>query len=165
MKEKLNELQNLIFRGLGNYAVTADMYCPEWTQPFKRAAEKADELFAGFDSVRENIRKEIEGRFIDGAIKHAERIGQEGRPFEVGRRERRGIEYKVLITVSPVTEMPKMACPKYGALQDDFDGLSFSYCPACGYCAHINSTVENGIEICGVCGKEIKKEASDENCY
>jgi Zn finger protein HypA/HybF involved in hydrogenase expression len=54
-------------------------------------------------------------------------------------------------------EMPKMACPKCGKLYDDFDGLSFSYCPACGYCSHPNSEVIDGREICGICGREIKK--------
>jgi hypothetical protein len=52
-------------------------------------------------------------------------------------------------------EMPKMACPKCGKLYDDFDGLSFSYCTACGYCSHPNSMIENGKEICGVCGCEV----------
>jgi hypothetical protein len=134
------------------------MYCPEWTRPFKRAAEIIDGLFADFDEAHENIRKEIEGHFIGGSIDHAERMGYaEVRLFEVGRRKRGDIEYSVFVKVAPVTETPKMACPKCGALQDDFDGLSFSCCPACGYCAHVNSTVENGIEVCGVCGKEIKR--------
>jgi flavoprotein len=110
-------------------------------------------------NLRDSIRKEIEGKFIDGAIKSAELAGG-NKPFEVGRCKRRGKEYRVSIIVTPVdkNEMPKIACPKCGAQYDDYDGLSFSYCPACGYCSHPNSTVENGKEICGICGREIKKE-------
>jgi hypothetical protein len=162
MKEKLNEVLSLIYEGLGEYAGVTETCSPEWTHPFKQAAEKVEELFADFDKERENIRKEIEGRFIDGAVERAENIG--GEAFLVGQRKHRGQEYKVFITVTPIkkTEMPKMACPKCGALQDDFDGLSFSYCPACGYCSHPNGTVENGKMVCGICGREVIKGAKHE---
>jgi hypothetical protein len=53
-------------------------------------------------------------------------------------------------------EMPVMKCPQCGAEQTDFDGLSFSYCPVCGYCSHPNSMIENGIETCGICGRQLK---------
>jgi predicted RNA-binding Zn-ribbon protein involved in translation (DUF1610 family) len=55
-------------------------------------------------------------------------------------------------------QMPKMRCPKCGKEYDDYDGFSFSYCPACGYCSHPSSSIENGKEICGACGREINKE-------
>jgi hypothetical protein len=107
----------------------------------------------------DNIRKELEGRFVHGAIKHSEKYGHDV-PFVIGRRKRLGKLYQVSIIVTEIVEnngMPKMTCPKCGSLHDDFDGLSFSYCPACGYCSHPNSTIENGREICGICGKEINR--------
>jgi hypothetical protein len=61
----------------------------------------------GYDTayeMRENIRKEIEGRFISGSIKRSGRIGANGSPLEVGRRKLRGVEYKVFVTVIPVDE-------------------------------------------------------------
>jgi hypothetical protein len=57
-------------------------------------------------------------------------------------------------------DMPQMACPKCGAFQDNFDGFSFQYCPACGYCSHPNSMIEGEKEICGICGREIIRRIS-----
>jgi hypothetical protein len=58
-------------------------------------------------------------------------------------------------------EQPKIKCPKCGAVYEDFDGLSFSYCEECGYCTHPNSERVQGREICGICGREIRLEALD----
>jgi DNA-directed RNA polymerase subunit M/transcription elongation factor TFIIS len=54
-------------------------------------------------------------------------------------------------------EIPKMSCPKCGKEYDDFDGLSFSYCPACGYCSHPAIDGNDDKLICGVCGREVKR--------
>jgi hypothetical protein len=55
-------------------------------------------------------------------------------------------------------KQPEMKCPKCGAVQKDFDGLSFSYCGECGYCTHPNSERVQGHEICVICGREIRRE-------
>ena len=55
-------------------------------------------------------------------------------------------------------EIDYIVCPKCGDAVEDFDGLGFFCCDKCGYCIHPNSAEENGIETCGFCGKEIKKE-------
>jgi hypothetical protein len=161
MKEKLNEILRLLFEGLGKWAVVDYTHCPAWALPFKQAAEKVEETFADFDKVKDDVRKEIEGRFIDGSIKRAEGISTDGIPFEVGRCKHRGVEYQVFVSVSAVIEheMPQTACPKCDNLYDDFDGLAFSHCPACGYCSHPNSSIENCKEICGICGRQINREA------
>jgi hypothetical protein len=159
MKEKLNEILSLIIDGLGEWAAVDYTYCPAWALPFKRTAEKVEETFTDFDKVKDDVRKEIEGRFIDSSIKHAGRISAECIPFEVGRRKRRGVEYQVFVTVCPVIEheMPQIACPKCGKLYDDFDGLAFSHCPACGYCSHPAIDKQGDKSICGVCGREVKR--------
>jgi DNA-directed RNA polymerase subunit M/transcription elongation factor TFIIS len=61
------------------------------------------------------------------------------------------------IAVDMGGEMPKMSCPKCGKEYDDFDGLSFSYCPACGYCSHPAIDGDDDKLICGVCGREVKR--------
>jgi hypothetical protein len=60
----------------------------------KKAAEK----------MREDARKEIEGRFVGEAIRRAGRTDGKGGTFEAGRRKRGGVEYRVLVTVVPVEE-------------------------------------------------------------
>jgi hypothetical protein len=104
MKDKLRKILRLIYEGLGEWAAVNSAYCPEWTLPFKEAAEKTEEAFADFDQMREDVRKEIEGRFISGSIKRSGRIGSNGSPLEVGRRKLRGVEYKVFVTVIPIDE-------------------------------------------------------------
>jgi hypothetical protein len=164
MKEELKEALELIYEGLGEWDSINAIYCPEWTQPFKTAAEIIDMLYDSFDiNVYKNIREEIEKRFINGAIEKAE-SSDDGALFEVGRRKYLGKMYQVFVTVKELKdEMPKMTCPKCGKLYDDFDGLSFSHCPACGYCSHPNSEVIDGREICGICGREIKKDVRHES--
>jgi DNA-directed RNA polymerase subunit M/transcription elongation factor TFIIS len=163
MKNELNEIQNLIYEGLGEWAAVSETYAPEWAHPFNEAADVAQEALDGLGGFYNDIRKKLEGELIGRVIRHAKNAG--GDTLEMARRKYRGKIYAVSISVKQVDsltvakdEMPQMACPKCGALQDDFDGLSFSYCPACGYCSHPNSTTENGKEICGVCGREIKRE-------
>ena len=52
-------------------------------------------------------------------------------------------------------EPDKIICPVCGAEEEDFDGFGFQYCSVCGHCIHPNSCPENGVEICGICGREI----------
>jgi hypothetical protein len=55
-------------------------------------------------------------------------------------------------------EADKIKCPKCGAEYDDYDGLPLRYCTRCGYCNHGATTRKKHLEVCEVCGREIRLE-------
>jgi len=52
-------------------------------------------------------------------------------------------------------EMPEVACPKCGELQQDFDGFGVVFCESCGYCVHPSWSFNESRKrfACEVCGK------------